>query len=254
MKEYITSRSNRHIVDAVKLKNKKYRDQTGLYCFEGNKLFIEALNSGVELCSVFFTEKSYNNLANLLDTLDCPLYTVTDNVYEKLTFDTAPDGVFCVAKRGCDRNSPCGKRFILSSVRDPGNLGTCIRSARAFCIDELILHDCADVYNSKVIRSSMGSFFRQHITHTDDIFATINRLYSDGYTVYATALNDRSIPLDQIKTDSKTVFIVGNEGHGISEEVIDACRGSVIIPMPGDTESLNASVAASILIWELSKT
>lgn len=254
MNEIITSRNNKTIINAAKYKEKKYRDTEGIYCFEGRKLFSEACLSGVEIICVFVTEKSHSYVINTLDSSDTMVYTVTDTVFSKLSDDRAPDGIFCLARKPKVAVADKGTKFILSSVRDPGNLGTCIRSARAFGIDTLILHDCADEYNPKVIRSSMGAFFRQKIIHTDDIISTIDDLTKRGCKVYPTALTDKSISLNDISVDNDTVFIIGNEGHGVSDEIIDACKGvSVIIPMPGDTESLNASVAASILMWELSK-
>lgn len=252
--ELITSRNNKTIINAAKYKEKKFRDADGVFCFEGRKLFYEAVASGVEIISVFVTEKSHKDVINTIDLSQSIVYTVTDTVYEKLTNDKAPDGIFCLArkKQSCDQS--CKTVFILSSVRDPGNLGTCIRTAKAFGIDNLILHDCADEFNPKVIRSSMGAFFRQNITHSDDIISTIGDLTNSGYEVFPTALTENSIELGKISINKKTVFIIGNEGHGISKEVIEACKGrSVIIPMPGGTESLNASVAASVLMWEISK-
>lgn len=255
MTEIITSRSNRIITEAAKLRDKKYRDIQQAYCFEGRKLFEEAVSSDVEFDSIFVTEKYRKSHSLPLDIIAAPIYTVTDSVYEKLTLDRAPDGIFCIAKKKHRNGTKLGRIFILSSVRDPGNLGTCIRSARAFGIDTLILHDCADAYNPKVIRASMGAFFRQELLIAEDIIALIGNLNNDGYRVLPTALTNKSIPLDTLNLDGKTAFIIGNEGHGISDEVIHACGDtSVIIPMVGDTESLNASTAASLLMWELSKT
>lgn len=252
--ELITSRNNKTVIQAAKYKNKKFRDTEGIFCFEGKKLFAEACSGGVEIISVFVTEKSHSYVINTLDSKATMVYTVTDTVYDKLSDDRSPDGIFCLARKNVSSDTSGNVKFILSSVRDPGNLGTCIRTARAFGIDELILHDCADEYNPKVIRSTMGAFFRQKISHTSDIINTVTDLISRGYKVYPTALTENSVSLSDIKIDKNTVFIIGNEGHGIPAELISALGGmSVIIPMPGDTESLNASVAASVLMWEMSK-
>jgi len=100
----------------------------------------------------------------------------------------------------------------------------------------------------------MGAFFRQSMHRTENIEETIRKLYDDGYIVLPSALSANSTSLSDITITSKTVFIVGNEGHGVPESVIKACNNtSVLIPMRGDTESLNASVAASLLMWEISK-
>ncbi|MBR6513873.1 MAG: RNA methyltransferase [Clostridia bacterium] len=251
--EYITSRNNRTIIEAAKLKDRKYRELTGLYCFEGRKLFEEALTSGTPIVKVFARENYSETVKNLLDRTDASIYTVTESVYAKLTEDKAPDGIFAVAKIPTEPACIKGSCFILSEVRDPGNIGTCIRSARAFGIDTLILHSCADIYNPKVIRSTMGAFFRQNMLICEDIISTIDTLTNMGYRVLPTTLSDNSLSLSNTKINQKTVFIVGNEGHGISQQVTEHCKTSVIIPMQGDTESLNASVAASVLMWEISK-
>ncbi len=252
--ELITSRNNKTVINAAKYKEKKFRDADGIFCFEGRKLFYEAISSGIDIISVFVTEKSHKDVINTIDLNGTLVYTVTNTVYEKLTNDRSPDGIFCLARKKLNYDQNGETVFILSSVRDPGNLGTCIRTAKAFGIDHLILHDCADEFNPKVIRSSMGAFFRQNISHSDDIISTIDELSKSGYNVFPTALTENSIELSKIEISKKTVFIIGNEGHGISKDVIDACEGrSVIIPMPGGTESLNASVAASVLMWEISK-
>lgn len=251
--EFITSRNNKTITEASKLKDKKYRERTGLYCFEGRKLFEEALISNTAIKTVFVREDSYAHYKNLLDRTDAAIYTVSNSVYEKLTEDKAPDGIFTVARKAAASSVIEGRCFILSEVRDPGNVGTCIRSARAFGIDTLILHNCADIYNPKVIRSTMGAFFRQNTVTTDDVFSLLKMLKTNGYRVLPAALSDKSVSLTDVKINEKTVFIVGNEGHGISESVLMQCGESVIIPMKGDTESLNASVAASLLMYKMTE-
>ncbi len=251
--EIITSRNNKTVIEASKLKDKKHRERTGLYCFEGRKLFSEALTSNTEIKSVFVLENRYAEYKNLLDRIEASIYTVSESVYEKLTDDKTPDGIFAVAKKPEISPKIKGRCFILSEVRDPGNIGTCIRSARAFGIDTLILHGCADIYNPKVIRSTMGAFFRQNTVCTEDISSLLNILSDKGYRVLPTALSNKSISLTDIKLDERTVFIVGNEGHGISQDVLDKCGEAVIIPMKGDTESLNASVAASILMYKMTE-
>ncbi|MBQ3183104.1 MAG: RNA methyltransferase [Clostridia bacterium] len=251
--EIITSRNNKTIIEASKLKDKKHRERTGLYCFEGRKLFEEALLSGIGITAVFVRRDRYAENKILLDRTDATIYTVSESVYEKLTEDKAPDGIFAVAKKPEGFPEIKGRCFILSEVRDPGNIGTCIRSARAFGIDTLILHNCADTYSPKVIRSTMGAFFRQNMICTEDISSILLTLTDKGYRILPTALSSKSISLVDIEINEKTVFIVGNEGHGISQSILECCRESVIIPMKGDTESLNASVAASLLMWEMSK-
>ena len=133
-------------------------------------------------------------------------------------------------------------------------MGTVIRTALAFGIDEVILSDdCADIYNEKTIRATMGCLFSQRITVCSDTVQAINTLKDEGFSVYATALRQGSVKLDEISCNEKTVFIIGNEGHGLSDEIINASTSPLIIPMPGGAESLNAAVASTVLIWEMYK-
>ena len=251
----ITSRANPLIVQMSKLSDKKYRDDERLFIFEGYKLAEEAIKSGVEIEYIFHTENCdfFDN-----KVLSCRKFIVSDNVYSKISNEKSPQGVFCAAKyidnfhkKVKIYNNPTGKVFIISSVRDPGNLGTIIRSACAFGVDELILSgDCADIYNPKTVRASMGSLFRQRITVADDLVGTAVNLQNNGYTVYAAALDDNAANLRDITFTDKTCFTVGNEGHGLPDEYIRICDGTVIIPMTEGSESLNAAIAASILMWE----
>lgn len=261
MIEKIQSRNNQLITEINKLKDKKERTEKGLFLFEGKKLFSEAVGSGVELKYVFATEKNVGFCKELIKEKDCRLIEVSDSVYEKLSEEKSPDGIICVAKT-IDKLHDFAtiyintlepkKRLILSSLRDPGNLGTIIRTCAAFSIDEIILSsDCADIYNMKTIRASMGAIFKTKITVVCDLKSSILNLRKNGFLVYATNLDKTSQNICEMDICDRCVFVIGNEGHGLSEEIIGACTGSVIIPMSGKTESLNASVAASIIVWEM---
>ena len=252
----ITSRANPRVAEAIKLKSKKERDEKGLFVFEGIKLFREAVRRGASLCEVFVTEKARAVLENELDIPGCRVYTVSDGVYEKLTDDRAPDGVFCTARFLRDLHTDAardpGKAFILCDVQDAGNLGTCLRSALAFGIETLILcGECADVYNPKCVRSSVGAVFSQKTLRIPDPSGAIDLCRAYGRKVYAAALRDGAVPLDSIGPDADIVFAVGNEGHGLSADFISRCDGCAVIPMQGGTESLNAAVASSILMWHM---
>ena len=255
--EFISSRNNEYIIYCNSLHEKKNREKDGVFIFEGVKLFEEAIARGVELQSVVVTEAKSHLIKSLPDSVR--KICVTDSVYSKISTEKSPSGIFCIAK-AIDKfhkvatiyiNNIKGSKIILNSLRDPGNLGTVIRTALAFGIDEVILSDdCADIYNEKTIRATMGCLFSQRITICRDILQTINTLKDEGFGVYATALRHDSQKLNEIKCDEKTVFIIGNEGHGLSEEIITAATSPIIIPMPGGAESLNAATAATILIWE----
>ena len=179
------------------------------------------------------------------------LYEVADAVYEKLTDENAPQGVLTVAKAPSPEPKHTGLTIILDGVADPGNVGTVIRCADAFGAERVILGDgSADAFGQKTVRAAMGSLFRVP-TERASLAETIEKLKNDGYTVYAAMLDRDSVCVDAVEKGGRLAFVIGNEGHGISDEVRGACDGSVIIPMRDDgAESLNAAVAASVIMWE----
>ena len=146
------------------------------------------------------------------------------------------------------------KALALCSVRDPGNLGAVIRSAVAFGVDHIVLtSDCADIYNPKTVRSAMGSLFRTKVTTVKDFSSFITAAKENGRRVFAAELSDNAKSLGEANLSFKDVVIIGNEGHGIPPEISSLCNGSVYIPISKKTESLNASVAAAIFMWEQNK-
>jgi len=255
----ITSRTNPLITEICALKDRKKREESGLFFFEGRKLLTEALASPkLNISRILLTAEA----AESFPTLPTDKVTlVSDSVADKLSQVGTHDGVFCTAFCQEDLHRPFasavpngGRALMLSSVRDPGNLGTIIRTAYAFGIDHLVLtDDCADLYNPKTVRAAMGMLFRQKILRTENPITAINAMMQNGFAVYATALSESSKPLTEIEDDDSLCFVLGNEGHGLSEEVIHACSGSVIIPMAPSAESLNVSSAAAVLCWELFK-
>ncbi|MDD4773159.1 MAG: RNA methyltransferase [Eubacteriales bacterium] len=260
----ITSRHNPLITEMAKLKHKKHRDFARLFLFEGRKLFIEARASDIIIQYVFVTGDYYRVYENELS--DYPVYVLSEGCFEKITSEKSYEGIICAAKHidflhfyikiyniDNDINIHDGKQrlLLLSNIQDPGNLGTIIRSANALGIDCIITdNECADLYNPKTIRASMGALFRQRITVCDDMISTIRNLKSGGYSVYAAAPDRSALPLDKFVISQKTCFIIGNEGHGLDVSYITETTGCVFIPMKQNSESLNASIAAAILIWE----
>ena len=256
----ITSRSNPKVISASALKDKKYRDETGCFLIEGTKLFCEAVRSGIKLTDVFCTEEQYGFCRNVLS--EAEITVVADTVLEKISTEKSPQGIICVAKY-LDKIHNINKIYtmedfadgrrvmLLSSLRDPGNLGTVVRTASAFGVDLLILSsDCADIYNPRTVRAAMGTLFRQPISVVPDLPDTVKTLKEAGYAVYAAVLDDTSVCLDEMTVTKKTAFIIGNEGHGIAPEVIGAAGRNVYIPMMPGVESLNASAAAAVFMWQ----
>lgn len=259
----ITSRSNPRVSAAALLKEKKYRDRDRLFLIEGKKLFTEAVSSGAQIRDVFVLGDMADSCASALAGTDTAVFKVTEPVFEKLSTEKSPEGVICTVKyidklhdsdiiynAGDFRESV----LILSEIRDPGNLGTILRSAAAFGTDMLILSDdCADIYNPRTLRASMGAIFRQKTVTVTDLPGTITALRQSGRTVCAAILDRSARSLCDIPPSENAVFIVGNEGHGLSREIIEAAGNSAFIPMAAGTESLNAAIAASVIMYERGK-
>lgn len=257
----LTSRSNPTVVATAALKDKKFREREGLFLFEGFKLLDEAVRSGVELVRVFATENAAEKCSVIAP--DSEIITVSESVYEKMSSEKSPQGVICVAKyidkihiinkiyNVEDFSGPKRRILLLSSLRDPGNLGTVIRSAAAFGCEEMILSsDCADIYNSKTVRAAMGTLFRQRISYVPSLSDAIATMREAGYSVYSAVLDGAAVPLNEMTLGRGTAFVIGNEGHGISQEVVSASTGTVYIPMAEGVESLNASAAAAVIMWQ----
>ena len=138
------------------------------------------------------------------------------------------------------------------TVQDPGNLGTLVRTAAAFGLGGLILtSDCADLCHPKTVRGSMGTVFDMPVVTVDDPAAAVRCLREQGYAVYGTALDREAQPLDKLDLPDKTCFLLGNEGHGLPEELLSECSGKVFIPMTNRAESLNVSAAAAVVAYSV---
>ena len=265
--QYISSKSNALIVRLAKLKDKKYRKNEELFRFDGIKLFCEAAKAGAPIEYVFVIESARDKYCDIVEkncTCD-KLYVLSEDAFMKLTDEQSPEGIIAVCSNlenitlEGDMNalatSLVGKRvLLLESVRDVGNMGTIIRTARAFGIDALVMSsDCADLYNPKTVRAAMGALFTQRIVVVESISSIVHAMQSEGARVWAAALQRDAKKLGEIELKKGDAILIGNEGHGLSEKAILACDECVYIPMEEGSESLNAGVAASVCMWELYK-
>ncbi len=255
-REIITSRKNPSVLAAAALADKKQRDKTGLFAFEGIKLFEDAAKEKTDIEKVFVTEKAFERWQSVFEKADVDekIVFVTDEVYEKLSFENAPQGVFTVARKFAKKEISFGENdviMLLDTLGDPGNLGTVIRSADAFGVSAVYIGEgSADIYNPKTVRACMGSLFRVNVRVCTDIVSDISALRAEGFRIYAAMLDRTSEDLLDLDVSGKIGFIIGNEGHGVSQKVREACGNSVIIPMCDGPESLNAATSASVLMWE----
>lgn len=257
----ITSRKNEKIIGASKLCDKKFRDREGIFFAEGAKLLDEIIKEGIEIESIFFTQKALDIYENLLLLAKSKqYYLVTDEVYEKLTSESAPQGIFVCAKKRpplslSDATLSQGAFIILEDIQNPQNLGAILRCAYSLGAKKIILtRACADVYSPKTLRSAMGSAFKCDVYFTDDICETLEKIKEHGKNVYCTHLHSQSLTLGSFSFKEDDSVVIGNEGRGVSADVVEKCTNSVIIPMYQGAESLNAATASSIIIWEMNKS
>ena len=235
----IESLGNSKVKNWAKLKSKKYRDEADLFLIEGDHLVKEALLEGdvLELISTKEEEKREG----------IPFYLVTEAIMKKLSSQVSGTKIIAVCKKR-EEKEIAGTVCILDNIQDPGNLGTIIRSAVAFGIETLILgSDCVDLYNEKVIRSSEGMLFSLNILRMDATEA-IKKLKANGYKIYGTDVR-KGTNLKEIKFKEKSTIIIGNEGVGMKEGLKEVCDDFIHIPIY--CESLNASIAASIIFYEV---
>lgn len=256
----ITSRKNEKIIWASKLSDKKLRDEENLFVTDGSKLLEEAILSGLTAEKIFFTKKALSRYSDLLERADAREYVlVTDEVFEKLSDESAPQGIFSVIRKPAflpfgEAGLNEGGFVILDDIQNPQNLGAIFRCAYSLGATKLVLsRGCADVYNRKTLRSAMGSIFKCSFFVYDDISQFINLLTQKGNRVFCTRLHSDSLSLGLFKFENTDSIVMGNEGHGVSDKVAQVCTDSVIIPMTAGAESLNAATAAAIIMWEMNK-
>lgn len=261
--QYVSSRSNPIVVNISKLKDKKYRREQGLFRLDGIKLFSEAVSRRAPVKYVFVRESARDRLCPAVEEsgTNAALYVLADPAFERITEENAPEGIVTVcaelpniseldAREAANRTG--NTALVLESVRDAGNIGTVIRTADAFGIDTLIFStDCADLYNPKTVRGAMGALFTQNIIVTPSISELVKELQNLGTYTCAAALHKDAVLLGSTDLPERTAIFVGNEGHGLSGETIDACDTCLLIPMSEGAESLNAAVAAAVCMWEL---
>ena len=254
--QIITSKDNEIIKNIKKLKDKKYRDETGTYVVEGIKLIEEAIGENSKIKKIVICDECIEagsldqKLTYEIAKYDC-IY-VSKKVFNSLTDVVAPQGIMAViAKPSKDIKINYNQDIILAldGIQDPGNLGTILRTADSVNLKQIIVtKDTADSYNPKVVRSTMGAIFRVNVIETEDLVKTLKEAKKNRFKILATSLdtNDSIYDIDY----RKKVIVIGNEANGVSKEVQDLADNKVKIPMLGKTESLNASVATGIMLYE----
>lgn len=262
--ETIKSKDNKTIKHISKLiSDPKYRKTNKEFVVEGKRLCKDALLSNCDVVTVLVSEKFYTDKDNKafigkISIEACKKYIVDNRIFSALSDTKTPQGVLFVLKT-LDKNNDFdkiikhGKVLALENIQDPSNLGTILRTAEAFGIDLVILSkDCCDIYSPKVVRGSMGAVFRQKIYIADDFIKFIKDYNKIGKS-YAAVLDDESIKLGKCEFWGPCMAVVGNEGNGLTKDAILTCTNKLYIPMLGGAESLNVSVASSLIMWEMMK-
>ncbi len=258
--ERIVSKDNERIKLLAKLqKSRRVREESGTFAVEGIRLAQEVLDSGLTVRQAFATEDAAKRCAAVWKEL-CrktqEAFLISESLEEKVSAVRSPQGIYCICEipRRSQRDMTLsdGKLLALDRLQDPGNLGTIIRTADAFGAGGVILGgECADCYSPKVVRSTMGGVFRLPVWETADLPQTLFALRQEGFACFGAALDETARRLGEVPFPQRTVVVVGNEGNGISPQVLAACQQTLYIPMRGEAESLNAGVAASLILWEM---
>ena len=247
--ERITSRKNPYILRLRALASDgKLRREQGEYLCDGQKLLDEAINAGAELRSILWREGK-------VGTVDAsvPQFVAPEELFDYASpMKNSPGPVFTLTMPREADDTNIRRALVLENVQDPGNVGTVLRSAAAFGTDAVILcGDCADIYAPKTARASMGAIFRQRVLYRGigELPALAKSL---SLPLYAAALRPDARDIRDTALD-RAIVAVGSEGRGLSAELMSLCDGCLIIPMSPQSESLNAAVAASVILWEMAR-
>lgn len=260
-KDIITSTSNNHIKRLSNLLKKgKLRKTEGQYVIEGRKMFLEFLSDDRDsIVTVYATREFIDQLDDinkgLLDATQC--LVLDDKVFQSVAETVTPQGVIAIVKSKSYELEDFVKKeslkiLMLDDLRDPGNLGTIVRTSEAAGIDLIILSDeSVDITSPKVVRSTMGAMNRVPYIYTPSLVDTINQIRENrsDFKVFATAL-DSSISYKDADYGKCFAIVIGNEANGVSKEVLENTDKNIIIPMYGNVESLNAAIAAAVVMFE----
>ena len=260
--KFVTSRENGTLKHIHKLvKQKKYRNKNKQFVAEGLRTCQDVLISNIHIDVLLCSENFYTRnleLCNRLESISDESIVVPNNIFNVLSDTKSPQGVMLVLKTldktdDIDKIDYNGKFVLLDNVQNPDNIATVLRSADAFSIKGVfITKDSCDIYNPKVVRGSMGAIFRVPFYIINDAEEYIECEFNKHGRSYAACLKDTAKTLGDFEFSKNALVAIGNEANGLSEMTINACNYQVIVPMKGKIDSLNAGVAASIIMWEMS--
>lgn len=263
MAKYIKSKENELIKYIKKLMNSSsFRKSEGKFVIEGLRLCSDAAVGGVNIDTVLLTERAAQKHSKKTEKIleNCREHCfVSDEIAGYISDTETPQGIICLCSLldkqfSMDTIDISGKYIALENIQDPTNLGTIIRTAAALGVYGMILSvGCCDIYNPKVLRGSMGALFKVPFLRECDMDLTLKNLKEKGFNTYAAVLNDAAIDVKKVTFGGSSICVIGNEGNGLTDKTVESCTHKVTIKMTKDSESLNASVAAGILMWEMMK-
>ena len=254
--QVISSKDNELIKHIKKLKDKKYRDENNEYIVEGVKLIEEAVQEKAKIKKIIVCEdttRTYEIPTQvMLEIAKYECVYVTDKIFSSITQVTNPQGVMAIIEKNSENQEIDYTQDIiiaLDNVQDPGNLGTILRTVDSIGLKQIIVSkDTVDAFNSKVVRSTMGAIFRVKIIEVENLTQAIKEMRKHHFKLMVTSLQTENSIYD-IEFNKK-IIVIGNESNGVSKEIQDMADEKAKIPMLGKTESLNASVAAGVVMYE----
>lgn len=260
MENIITSKDNPTVKLYQKLSSsKKERLQYGLFVLEGQRIVEDALREESGITQLILTQKAYERFGEELlqaDLRNTRTIVISNELGNRIASTDSTQGVFAMCSIPSARSvssiiTDNGKYLVLFGLQDPGNVGMMIRTADALGISGVIMSGSCDLYSPKVIRSTMGSVFRMKIAIENDADKLFEEL--SGITTSAAVIDKDALPVTECTFDGAQAVFIGNEGNGLPADIAQRCTRKIIIPMHGNINSLNAAMAAGILMWELSK-
>lgn len=253
----ITSTGNPQIKELVQLQKKsKSRNERKVFIVEGIKMFLEAPKDRIE--KVYISETLYNKKKKELNLEKLKVEILSDKVFSHVSDTKTPQGILCIVRQIVTTLEEILQQenphlMILDNLQDPGNMGTIIRTAEGAGVTGVIMSkESVDIYNPKTIRSTMGSVYRMPFLYVEELQELLQKLKEKGVKTYAAHLHGKNF-YDEEDYRTGCAFLIGNEGNGLREEIAEKADIWVKIPMYGQVESLNAAIAASVLMFEVSR-
>ena len=243
--EIITSTQNQYVKQVRLLRDKKFRDKTGLFVVEGGNIFKD-MPEGVSVEYILATEERLDELQKLIFSTRACVYVVSESVMKTLSDTVTPYGIVAVLKKPENRfGMPKGNALLLDGVSDPGNMGTIIRTAAARGFEDIYLLDCVDVYSPKVVRATLGGLFKVRLVEVKESEA-ITLLQNLNSAVLDFGGED----LTEAQIDSPVLIVTGSEAHGVRDCVLEHSKRILTLPMTNGIESLNAAVATAVAMYQ----